>query len=101
MCVRSIALGGQCEGVEARGGARLSPVTLPDPSHALLPTHKNSLQKKSLDFVWLITYGHHCTFILFVIASGDDNFGTFQCCRGFGNKHDVLSRSQTINSGVS
>jgi len=48
MCVRSIALGGQCEGVEARGGARLSPGTSPDPSHALLPTHI-SLQKKLLD----------------------------------------------------
>jgi len=44
MCVRSIALGGQWEGVEARGGARLSPETFPDPSHALLPTHI-SLQK--------------------------------------------------------
>ena len=29
MCVRSIALGGQWEGVEARGGARLSPGALP------------------------------------------------------------------------
>ena len=32
----------------------------PDPPRALLPT-QISLQKKSLDFVWLITYGHHCT----------------------------------------
>jgi len=39
MCVRSIAWGGQWEGVEARGGAHLSPGTFPDPSHALLPTH--------------------------------------------------------------
>jgi len=46
--------------VEARGGARLSPGTFPDHPHALLPTHI-SLQRKSLDFVWLITYGHHCT----------------------------------------
>jgi len=44
----------------ARGGARLSPGTFPGPPHALLPTHI-SLQRKSLDFVWLITYGHHCT----------------------------------------
>jgi len=29
MCARSIALGGQWEGVEARGGARLSPGTFP------------------------------------------------------------------------
>jgi len=43
--------------VEAREGARLSPGTFPVPPHALLPTHI-SLQKKSLDFVWLITYGH-------------------------------------------
>jgi len=46
--------------VEARGDARLSPGTFPDPPHALLPTHI-SLQKKSLDFVWPITFGHHCT----------------------------------------
>jgi len=31
MCVRSIALGGQWKGVEARGGARLSPE--PSPTH--------------------------------------------------------------------
>jgi len=62
MCARSIALGGQWEGVEARGGARLSLGTYPDHPHALLPTHI-SLQKKSLDFVWLVTYGHHCTLI--------------------------------------
>jgi len=30
--------------VEARGGARLSPGTFPDPPHALLPTH---ISKKS------------------------------------------------------
>ena len=60
MCVRSIASGGQWEAVEAREGAPLSPGTFPDPPHALLPTHI-SLQQKSLDFVWLITYGHHCT----------------------------------------
>jgi len=63
MCVRSIAYGGHWEGVEARGDARLFPGTSPDPPHALLPTHI-SLQKKALDFVWFITYGHHCTFIL-------------------------------------
>jgi len=34
-------------GVEARGGARLSPGTFSDPPHALLPTHA-SVQKKSL-----------------------------------------------------
>ena len=41
MCVRSIALRGQWEGVGARAGARLSPGTFPDPDppHALLPTH--------------------------------------------------------------
>ena len=43
--------------MEARGGARLSPGTFPDHPHVLLPTHI-SLQKKSLDFVWLVTYGH-------------------------------------------
>jgi len=63
MRVRSFAEGGQWEGEEARGGARLSPGAFPDPPHALLPTHIN-LQKKSLDFVWLITYGHHCTYHL-------------------------------------
>ena len=46
--------------MEAREGARLSPRTFLDPPHALLPTHI-SLRKKSLDFVWLITYGHHRT----------------------------------------
>ena len=60
MCVRSIVWGGQWEGAEARGGARFPPGTFPDPPHALLPTHI-SLRKKSLDFVWLMTYGHHCT----------------------------------------
>jgi len=61
MCVHSIALGGKWEGVEERGGARLSPGTYPDPPNALLLTHI-SLRKKSLslDFVWLVTYGHHC-----------------------------------------
>jgi len=55
MCVRSIALGGQWEGVEARGGARLSPKTFPDPSHdALLLTHIGLQKKKSLDFDSLI-----------------------------------------------
>jgi len=44
MCVGSIAKGGQEEGVEARGGAHLSPATFPDPPHALRPTHI-SLQK--------------------------------------------------------
>jgi len=39
MCVRGIASGGQWEGVEARGGARLSPGTFPDLPDALLPTH--------------------------------------------------------------
>ena len=58
MCVRSIAYGGQWEGVEARGGARLSSGTYPDPPHAMLPTHI-SLPKKSLHFVWPGTYGHH------------------------------------------
>jgi len=38
MCVRSIALGGHWEGVEAKGGAHLFPGTFPDPPHALLPT---------------------------------------------------------------
>ena len=47
--------------MEAREGVRLSLGTFPDPPHALLPTHI-SLLKKSLDFVWLITYGHDCTF---------------------------------------
>ena len=35
--------------MEARGGARLSSGTFPDPPYALLPTHI-SLPKKSLDF---------------------------------------------------
>jgi len=48
------------EGVEARTGARLSPGAFLDAPHALLPTHIK-LQKKSLDFVWPVTYGHHCT----------------------------------------
>jgi len=65
MCVRCIAEWGQWECVEATGGARLSPGTFPDPPHALLPTHISS-QKGSLDFVWLIFYGHHCT-----IKNGD------------------------------
>jgi len=39
MCVGSISLGGQWEGMEAKGGAGLSPGTFPDPPHALLPTH--------------------------------------------------------------
>jgi len=55
MCVRSIAYGGQWKGEDARGGARLSPGTLPDPTHALLPTHISLQKKKSIDFVWLIT----------------------------------------------
>jgi len=60
MCVRSIVLRGQWEGVEARGGTRLSPWNLPQPTSRAAP---NTLEftKKSLDFVWLITYGHHCT----------------------------------------
>jgi len=49
--------------VEARGGARLLPRAFPDPPHALLPTHISS-QKKSLDFVRLITYEHHCILVL-------------------------------------
>ena len=59
MCVCSIALGGQWEGVEARGGDRLSLGIFPDPPHALLPTHI-SFFFKSLDFVWPVTNGHHC-----------------------------------------
>jgi len=39
MCVRSIAEGGEWEGEETRGGARLAPGTSADPLHALLPTH--------------------------------------------------------------
>ena len=36
---------------------------LPHPPTALLRQcyEHISLQKMSLDFVWLITYGHHCT----------------------------------------
>ena len=58
--------------MEAREGARLSPGTFPVPPHALLPTHI-SLQKKSLDFVWLDTYGHHCTV-------GEELFTAVQSC---------------------
>jgi len=65
VCARSIAKGGQWEGVEARGGARLSPVTFPDPPHALLPTHV-SLQKKSQDLVC----AHHLWTSLYVFYAG-------------------------------
>jgi len=77
--------------VEARGGARLSPGTFPDPPHALLPTHIG-LQKRSLDFVWLITYGHghHCIFVENLAAStgnGDSEALAKKC--GF-DSHNVM-----------
>jgi len=61
LCVRSIAKEGQWEGVEARGGVRLSPGIFPNPPHAVLPTHISlHTHKKLLDFGWPVTYGHHC-----------------------------------------
>jgi len=57
MCVGSSAWGGS----KKVPGERRAPPLASTPSHcpplAMLRTHI-SLQKKSLDFVWLITYGH-------------------------------------------
>jgi len=39
MCARSIAYGGQWKGVEAKGGARLSPGTFPEHPRAAANTH--------------------------------------------------------------
>jgi len=50
MCVRSIAQGGQWEGVEVRGGARLSPGTFPDPPLALRCQHTLVNKKKVTKF---------------------------------------------------
>jgi len=74
MCVTSIALGGQWEGVEARGGARLFPATFPDPPHPPQPKHI-SLNKKSLDFVWPVTSEHHCTFHEIYLTDNSSKFG--------------------------
>jgi len=60
MCVGSSAWGGSGK----VPGQRRAPPLASTPSHcppeAMIRT-QISLPKKSLDFVWFITYGHHCT----------------------------------------
>ena len=58
--------------MEARRDARLSPGTIPEPPHALLPTHirLQKKEKKRLHFAWPVTNGHHCTLVMtFIINS--------------------------------
>jgi len=59
MCVGSSAWGGSGK---VLGERRAFPLAF-TPSHcpplAMLRTHATLLKKRLLDFVWLITYGHH------------------------------------------